>query len=358
MPSFRRAAFAGVGRSLAGLVLLGSAVLASGLPARASAQVVVEDGVVTRKEAPPKRLNGIDVEEHLDRPLPLSLEFTDTMGVRVPLSRYVRGERPVIFTLNYSDCPMLCSLQLSSLSNALGKLDRQLGRDFDVVTVSLNPAETTERARETEERYRGEVAAGQGLGGRADEQGAGAGVASAPPGAAADRQIAAGGWHFLTGSQVNIDALAEALGVRYGYNEARKEYVHPAVLILATPSGHISRYLYGIDYPLKTLSLSLVEAADGKIGTSVDRLILYCFHYDEGEGKYAPVAMNIMRVGGGLTALALGSFLGAYWLRQARRRVLPGGLVAKTGAFPKVLASTDPAAPRDPSAASTGDIGS
>jgi protein SCO1/2 len=356
--SFRNTALTGVGRRLAGLVLLGSTLGMSVMPARASAQVVVEDGVVTRKEAPPKRLTGIDVEEHLDRPLPLTLEFSDTTGAKVPLSRYVRGERPVIFTLNYSDCPMLCSLQLSSLSNALGKLDRHLGRDFDVVTVSLNPAETTARARETEERYRGEVAAARGLGSKTDEKGAGAGVASTPPGASVDPALAAGGWHFLTGSQVNIDALADALGIRYGYNEARKEYVHPAVLILATPSGHISRYLYGIDYQLKTMSLSLVEAAEGKIGTSVDRLILYCFHYDEAEGKYAPAAMNIMRVGGGLTALALGSFLGAYWLRHARRRVLPGGLAARNGVFTRALASTDPAAPRDSSAASTRDIGS
>jgi len=291
----------------------------------AAAQTVVEDGVVTRLEAPPKRLNGIDVVEHLDRSLPLGLEFTDTSGRRVTLADYVKGERPVIFTLNYSDCPMLCSLQLSGLAAALGKLDRQLGVDFDVVTVSLNPAETTQRAHETEARYRSEVAAA-----RADGAGAGA-----------------PGWTFLTGAQQHIDALAEALGVRYGYNEARKEYVHPAVAILSTPSGRISRYLYGIEYQPKTLSLSLVEAAEGKIGTSVDRLILYCFHYDENEGRYAPVAMNIMRVGGSLTALALGSFLGAYWLRQARRRVLSAG----------ALAASDPP-PQPASAARPGDIGS
>ena len=135
--------------------------------------------------------------------------------------------------------------------------------------------------------------------------------------------------------------------MRYGYNETRKEYVHPAVAILSTPSGRISRYLYGIEYQPKTLSLSLVEAAEGKIGTSVDRLILYCFHYDENEGRYAPVAMNIMRVGGSLTALALGGFLGAYWLRQARRRVLPA----------RALAASDPPPP-PPSAARPGDIGS
>ena len=299
-------------------------------PSAARAQVVVEDGVVTRKEAAPKRLSGIDVEEHLDRALPLGLEFTDTTGARVSLSRFVKGDRPVIFTLNYSDCPMLCSLQLAALSSALGTLDRELGRDFDVVTVSLNPAETTQRAGETQARYRGEVSAARARG---------TGEGPAPNG---------DGWHFLTGSQQSIDALAEALGIRYGYNEARKEYVHPAVLVLSTPTGRISRYLYGIEYAKKTLSLSLVEAAEGKIGTSVDRLILYCFHYDDSEGKYAPVAMNIMRVGGSLTALALGTFLGAYWLRYSRRRTLGG----------RASAASDPALPTDPAAVRTGDIGS
>jgi protein SCO1/2 len=338
-------------RRLARLLLLGGA-LSCLYPGAVLAQTVVEDGVVTRKEAAPKRLSGIDVEEHLDRPLPLSLEFKDTSGNVGPLSQYVRGDRPVIFTLNYSDCPMLCSLQLSGLSSALGKLDRHLGKDFDVVTVSLNPAETTERARETEARYRGEVATARGLVG--EEGPAGAGKATASP----------AGWHFVTGSKANIDALAEALGIRYGYNDARKEYVHPAVLILSTPSGRISRYLYGIEYQIKTLSLSLVEAAEGKIGTSVDRLILFCFHYDEGEGRYAPVAMNIMRVGGSLTALALGSFLGAYWLRQARRRVLPSAAlgvlergVSDGGSSDR--ASSAPvgsraAAPSDPAATKTG----
>jgi protein SCO1/2 len=282
-----------LGRSLAPLagVLVCVLQLLGSVPV--IAQTIVEDGVVTRKEAAPKRLSGIDIIEHLDQRLPLGLQFTDTAGRQVSLAEYVRGERPVIFTLNYADCPMLCSLQLAGLSGVLAKLDRALGRDFDIVTVSLNPDEKVERTRETEERYRADYPRPEGR----------------------------AGWHFVSGTQQNIDALAEALGVRYGYNEKRKEYVHPAALILSTPDGRISRYLYGIEYHPKTLSLSLVEAAEGKIGSSVDRFILYCFHYDDTEGRYAPVAMNIMRVGGSLTALALGGFLGSYWFRQSRRRL-------------------------------------
>lgn len=340
---FRSARVRRFGRALVGSLALACAGLSSFGPPLAAAQTVVEDGVLTRKEAAPKRLNGIDVEEHLDRQLPLGLEFSDTSGQKVQLSRFVRGDRPVIFTLNYSDCPMLCSLQLSGLSNALGKLDKHLGQDFDVVTVSLNPAETTERARDTEARYRGEVAGARGQ-------------AQASPGAAAEPS----GWHFLTGTPASIDALAEALGIRYGYNEARKEYVHPAVLVLSTPSGRISRYLYGIEYEKKTLDLSLVEAAEGKIGTSLDRLILYCFHYDEGEGKYAPVAMNIMRVGGSLTALAMGGFLGTYWFshtRWSRRRRALLGARAGAGGLSSERAASDPATLAGRTSR-TGDIGS
>jgi protein SCO1/2 len=268
-------------------------LLGAGAAGDAAAQTIVEDGVVTRKEPLPERVRNVDITEHLDRALPLGLQFRNTKGEQVTLSQYVRGEHPVIFTLNYADCPMLCSLQLSGLVNVLGKLDRKLGSDFEIVTVSLNPLEGSERTRETEARYHGDLGATPGV----------------------------GAWHFLTGTKGSIDALAEALGIRYAYNEKRKEYLHPAVMVIITPSGHISRYLYGIEYKPQTVSLSLVEAAEGKVGSSVDRLILYCFHYDETEGRYAPVAMNIMRAGGAATALGLGGFLGAYWLGMWRRRM-------------------------------------
>jgi protein SCO1/2 len=187
---------------------------------------------------------------------------------------------------------MLCSLQLNGMVNALKSIDWTAGDEFEIVTVSLNPAEKPEQAKRTKERYVSQY-------GRPD---------------------AVRGWHFLTGTEAEIQALAGALGIEYGYNEKRKEYVHPAALAITTPTGHIARYLYGIEYLPKTLRLSLVEASQGKIGTSVDRIILFCFHYDETEGRYAPVAMNIMRLGGGLTALGLGGFLSAFWLRQWRKR--------------------------------------
>ncbi len=242
--------------------------------------------------AQPKRLTGVDVDEHLNAQLPLDLAFTDDDGSAVKLRDFFDGERPVIITLNYSDCPMLCSLQLSGFTKGLKQMDWTAGKEFRVVTVSLNPEEKPERARQTKQRYLGEYG----------------------------RPEAKTGWHFLTGSEANIKALAKAIGFQYGYNEARKEYVHPAALTMATPDGRIGRYLYGIEYHPKTLRLGLVESSEGKIGDTIDKLILYCFHYDASEGKYAPVAMNIMRVAGGATALLLGGVLTSLWANEARRR--------------------------------------
>jgi protein SCO1 len=263
--------------------------------AAAHADPYVEGGVPTRMEAAPKRLKGVDVEEHLESFLPRDLVFRDSTGRTLTLAELAHPDRPTLFSLNYSNCPMLCSLQLNGLVAALKKLDWEPGREFDLVTVSLDPTETPERAAETRARFLQDY-------GRIDR----------------------GGWHFLTGEKAAIEGIADALGVRYAYNEERKEYIHPAVLVAATPDGRISRYLYGIEYHPKTLRLSLVEASQGKIGSSIDRFILYCFHYDATEGRYAPVAMNIMRVAGGATAAVLGGFLGTFWLRQARRRTREG----------------------------------
>jgi protein SCO1/2 len=199
---------------------------------------------------------------------------------------------PIILTLNYSDCPMLCSMQLNGVVQAMKQVDWTAGKEFRVVTVSLDPTETPDRARKTKARYLTQYG----------------------------RPEATGGWHFLTGSEANIRAVADAIGFRYGYNEKREEWVHPAAISIMTPDAVIARYLYGIEYHPKTLRLSLVEASEGKIGTTVDRLILYCFHYDETEGRYAPVAFNIMRVGGALAVVLLGGFLGALWLNERRRK--------------------------------------
>jgi protein SCO1/2 len=275
--------------------VLCSGVLAAALlgwGGAAGAAPVVPSDRVERTEPAPARLREVDVEEKLNQKLSLNLAFTDSEGQAVKLGDYFGRGKPILLTLNYANCPMLCSLQLSGLVGGLRELDWSVGESFEVVTVSLDPEETPAQAGEAKARHLARY-------GRA---------ASAP------------GWHFLVGSEENVRALADSIGFRYTYNEKRDEWVHPAAVVVATPDGRVGRYLYGIEYPPRLLRLSLVEASQGKIGTTVDRLILYCFHYDETEGRYAPVARNIMRLGGAVGAAGLASLLLALWAAEVRKR--------------------------------------
>jgi protein SCO1/2 len=246
----------------------------------------------TRVEELPKRLKGVDVSEKLSSQLPLDLGFTDASGKAVTLADYFKGDVPVILTLNYSDCPMLCSLQLGGVVEGMKRLDWSAGKEYRVVTVSINPDETTERLHKFKSRYMQQY-----------------GRPGTEP-----------GWAFLTGSESNVRALADAMGFQYNYNEKREEWVHPAAILVATPNAKIARYLYGLEYHEKTLRLSLVEASEGRIGSTVDRLLLYCFHYDETEGRYAPVARNIMKVSGAIAVVLLGGFIAALWISDRKRK--------------------------------------
>ncbi len=271
-------------------LIAGLALVAS--PRGARADLVPQSEQVERREPLPRRLVGIDVQEHLAAPLPMDLAFEDENGKSATLKDYFDGSVPVILTMNYSNCPMLCSLQLNALVDGLKKVDWTIGKEYRIVTVSFDPNETAELAHRTKARYLAQYG----------------------------RPGSEGGWHFLHGSENNVQAMAKALGITYHYNEARKEYVHPATVVLSTPNGKIDRYLYGLDYPQKTLHLSLVESSEGKIGTTVDQLILFCFHYDANEGRYAPVARNIMRAGGGATVFLLAGFLTVLSKRDKKRK--------------------------------------
>ena len=276
-----------------GLAWVPILLVALTLGSLASAAPVARDDIKTRTERLPKRLEEVNVEERLEQVLPSALAFTDDRGNTVMYDEAVRSALPTILTMNYSDCPMLCSLQLNALMASMKEMDLTLGKDYRIVTVSLDPTETKERMQDWKNRY-------FSMYGRAD----------------APRD----GWTFLNGSEANIRAVAAALGFSYTYNEARKEYVHPAAFVITTPAGIVSRYLYGLEYHPKTVRLSLIEASQGKIGSSFDRLVLYCFHYDASEGRYAPVAMNIMRVSGSAGALALGGLLTGLWRSESRRK--------------------------------------
>jgi len=234
----------------------------------------------------------VGVEEHLDARLPLDVEFLDEDGRTVRLGDYFDGARPVILTLNYYRCPMLCGLQLNGVVTGMEQLDWTPGVEFEMVTVSIDPLETPALAKAKKQNYLKQY----------------------------QRPAAARGWHFMTGRQDNIERLAETVGFKYAYDASSGQYAHAAAIFVITPDGRVARYLYGIEYPPKSLKLALMEASEGEIGSTLDQLIMYCFHYDPASRRYAPVAMNIMRLGGGATALILGATLGTWWLREARRR--------------------------------------
>jgi protein SCO1/2 len=241
---------------------------------------------------PVPELEGIDVIEHLDAKLPLDLELVDESGNAVKLGDYFSDERPVLLTLAYYRCPMLCGLVLSGVVESLSGVDLEPGRDFEILTVSIDPTDTPEKAAAKKQTTLGRY----------------------------ERDGASEGWHFLTGREENVRRLADTLGFGYRWVEERDEFAHPAVVFVATPDGRVARYLYGVQYDPRTMRLSLVEASEGKIGSSLDRFLLYCYHYDPEAGRYSPVAMNVMRVGGGLTLAVLAATLYLLWRRDLRRR--------------------------------------
>lgn len=240
----------------------------------------------------PTPLEDVGVDEHFDAQVPLDLEFKDEQGRVVRLHDFFKPDRPVILTLNYYRCPMLCGLQLNGFLQGLKDLDWMPADQFEIVTISIDPLETPELATEKKKNYMTQLG----------REGAGA------------------GWHFLTGGEPNIQAVAEAVGFRYTYDEETAQYAHAAALMVLTPEGRIARYLYGIEYPASTLKLALLEAGEGEIGSPLEQLMLYCFHYDSTDRQYTPVAMNIMRVGGGLTLAILVLAIGLMGLREYRSR--------------------------------------
>jgi protein SCO1/2 len=240
----------------------------------------------------PQELEGVGITEHLDEALPLELTFRDEAGDTVALGKYFSPGKPVVLNLVYFNCPMLCNVFLDGFTQTLSGLDWTPGREFEIVTVSIDPDDGPEGATAKRARYVQELG----------------------------RPEAAAGWHFLTGSEANVRRLADAVGFGYRLNESTGEYMHSAGLFLATPQGRLSRYLYGVMFDAQTLRLSLVEASDGKIGTAMDQVLLFCFAYDHTEGRYGPAAMNILRAFAALTLLALAVFLTAQWKRDSARR--------------------------------------
>jgi protein SCO1/2 len=245
-----------------------------------------------RTEPLPKQLEGVGITEHPGAQLPLDLEFKDEDGKPVRLAQYFPGDHPVILDLGYFRCPMLCPLVLNALVDGLKGVRWTPGRDFEVLFVSIDPLDTPTLAKLKKEQTLTEYG----------------------------RPSAAEGWHFLTSSADSAKKLADAVGFHYRYLEERGQYAHAAGIFVATPKGKMARYLYGVDYPSKTLRLALTEAGKGTIGSTADQLLLYCFHYDAQEGRYTLAASNLMRMGGAATALVVGVWLFAAWRHGAHKK--------------------------------------
>ena len=252
--------------------------------------LAITSSVLAQLNETPAAVDGLGVTEHLNEQLPLDTRFTDDRGQSVTLGDFFDGKRPVILSLNYSNCPMLCQQQIGGLVSTLRQMNESVGKDFQLVSISIDATETPKRAAETRRRYYQEY----------------------------DRPGTAGGWHFLVGSGKSILNVAKATGFQYRYVPERKEYAHPAVLMLCTPDGRISRYIYGVQFEEATLRLSLVEASQGKIGKTVDQLILFCFHYDETSGNYSPNAVRLMQLGGFATVTCLAIGLIPFWVLRRR----------------------------------------
>jgi protein SCO1/2 len=232
----------------------------------------------------------VGFDQRLNESVPLDLVFRDETGREVRLGEYF-GEKPVILSLAYFKCPMLCTLVLNGLVRSLRATSCDAGREFEVITVSFDPKETTETAATMKRVYLDEYR----------------------------RPGAEKGWHFLTGDDEAIKRLTEAVGFRYRYDAETGQFAHASGIVVLTPKGRVAQYFYGLEYSARDLRLSLVESAENRIGSPVDQVLLYCFRYDPAKGKYGLVIMRTLRVAGVGTVLGLGVLIVGLVYRQRRR---------------------------------------
>ncbi len=239
----------------------------------------------------PDALQDLGIEEHLGDYIPLDAKFANSDGDSVLLGDLLEEGKPVLLNPLYYDCPMLCGLVLDGVIDVVEDLKWNPGKEFIVISFSIDPKEDVELAARSKENYLSQM-----------------------------NSTAKAGWHFLTGKKSQIDKVVEATGFRYKEIEETGEYAHSAAIMLLSPDGKITRYLYGISYDEFNVRSALYESADGKIGNTIDKVVMYCYQYDPDSGSYAPVAINIMKLGGLATLIILGIFLGSLWLREKRKK--------------------------------------
>lgn len=268
-------------RTLPLMLLMATAAFAQSQPATTG---------LPAAEVPPQ-LRDVGFDQNLNQVLPLDVELVDEHGRAVKIGDYF-GTRPVVLSFVYYGCPMLCLQSLSSLAATLGVLSENPGDDFEVVSVSIDPRETPALALEKKAHY-------------VERSG---------------KPSIARGWHYLTGTEANIRRLTKAAGFRYAWDEATQQYAHPAGIVIATPHGNVSRYLFGIDYGPRDLQLALLDASEEKISSPLKRALLYCYHYDIATGRYSLAIMRIVQVAGAATVLSMGLMI-FIWTRRERRQV-------------------------------------
>jgi len=259
-------------------LLLSLALLALARPVYA--QGLAPDDAGDPAKAKPGLLNQVGIDQHLNHQVPLNLVFNDETGREVQLGEFF-GKRPVILAMVYYECPMLCTQVLNGLVSALGVMNFDVGREFDVVAVSINPKETPALAAEKKKVYLDRY----------------------------KRPQSAAGWHFLTGKEENIRQLAAAVGFRYAFDPNIQQYAHGAGVEILTRKGVLSKYFYGIEFSARDIRFGLIEASDERIGTPIDDVLLLCYHYDPSTGKYGATAIGAIRIGAVATMLGLGTFV-------------------------------------------------
>jgi protein SCO1 len=278
------------------LIFCASAALAQAPPGPSSPLYGARPQYGNPSTGLPAALRDVKIEQKLDQQLPLDLVFRDEAGEQVTLGKYF-GKKPVIIALVYYECPMLCTQVLNGMVTSFRVLPFQVGKEFDVVTVSFDPRETSALAAAKKKVY----------------------VNYLPENL---RPNATNGWHFLTGDAANIEKLTEAVGFHYRYDEATKQFAHSSAIMVATSQGRLSRYFYGVDYAPRDLRLGLIESSANKIGTRVDQLLLYCYHYDPATGTYGARIMTVMRIAGVITLLGI---LAMFFFLKPRNPATIGG---------------------------------
>ena len=238
----------------------------------------------------PEELENVQVTEKLGNYISGDITLHNEYGDQVRIDDYLDNDRPLMLALIYFECPMLCNLILQGMMRGVSELDWQPGEEFDILAVSISPEEGPELAHANKQNYLEEL-------GNPD---------------------AATGMHFLTGTESEVRRLADQVGFGYQWNDQTQEYMHGSTLIFLSEQGRVSRYLHGVDYPELMIRNALSDAAEGRIGSTMDRIVLYCFQYDADAGTYVPVAVNIMKLGGVATLLLLGAFLGFFFFRERK----------------------------------------